>query len=89
MKCAACREVLAAALDGQASNDELGHTQDHMNRCGSCRAFAGRLARLEGPMATCGISAELAVPGDIPSLGDPAEFDLAIILGSDESAYDD
>lgn len=40
-------------------------------------------------MATCGISAELAVPGDIPSLGDPAEFDLAIILGSDESAYDD
>ncbi len=46
MKCAACRELLSAALDGQASGDELVHTQDHVKTCASCRAFAGRLARL-------------------------------------------
>jgi GMP synthase (glutamine-hydrolysing) len=47
------------------------------------------LARLEGPMAARGIRAEIAAPADIPSLRDPGEYDVAIILGSDESAYDD
>ncbi len=47
------------------------------------------LARLEGPMASRGIRAEIAAPADLPSLGDPSDYDLAIILGSDESAYDD
>lgn len=47
------------------------------------------LARVEGPMAACGISADITAPADIRSLGDPADYDVAIILGSDESAYDD
>jgi GMP synthase-like glutamine amidotransferase len=47
------------------------------------------LARIEGPMATRGISAEVASPGDIGSLPDPGRYDLVIILGSDDSAYDD
>jgi GMP synthase-like glutamine amidotransferase len=40
-------------------------------------------------MAARGIRAEIAAPADIPSLRDPGEYDVAIILGSDESAYDD
>ena len=47
------------------------------------------LARFEGPMAARGVTAEIATPADIRSLGDPGEYDVAIILGSDESAYDD
>jgi GMP synthase (glutamine-hydrolysing) len=47
------------------------------------------LARLEGPMAARGVTAEIATPADIRSLGDPAGYDVAVILGSDESAYDD
>lgn len=47
------------------------------------------LARLEAPMASRGISAEIVAPGDIGSLPEPARYDLAIVLGSDDSAYDD
>ena len=47
------------------------------------------LARLEGPMAARGITADIAGPDQIRWLGDPADYDVAIILGSDESAYDD
>ena len=47
------------------------------------------LARVEGPMATRGISAEIAGPESIGLLPDPTRYDLTIILGSDESAYDD
>ena len=47
------------------------------------------LARLEGPMAARGIAAEITGPEDIQSLDGPADYDVAIILGSDESAYDD
>jgi GMP synthase (glutamine-hydrolysing) len=47
------------------------------------------LARLEGPMAARGFTAELVAPEGIRSLGDPADYDMAIILGSDESAHDD
>lgn len=47
------------------------------------------LARVEEPMATRGISAEIARPEAIGSLPDPTRYDLTIILGSDESAYDD
>lgn len=35
------------------------------------------------------IEADVAVPDDIRSLEDPRRYDLVIILGSDESAYDD
>lgn len=47
------------------------------------------LARLEGPMATRGVTAEIATPGDMRSLDDPEGYDVVVILGSDESAYDD
>ena len=47
------------------------------------------LARLEGPMVSRGISAEIVAPGEIGSLGEPRRYDLAIVLGSDDSAYDD
>jgi GMP synthase-like glutamine amidotransferase len=47
------------------------------------------LARIEGPMDARGISAEIVGPEGIPGLGDPARYDLVIILGSDDSAYDD
>lgn len=47
------------------------------------------LARVEGPMASRGISAEIVAPGEIGSLGEPGSYDLAIVLGSDDSAYDD
>lgn len=47
------------------------------------------LARIEGPMASHGITAEIVAPGDIGSLEDPRRYDLAIVLGSDDSAYDD
>jgi len=40
-------------------------------------------------MAERGISVELVAPDEIRSLGHPDEFDLAIVLGSDDSAYDD
>jgi GMP synthase (glutamine-hydrolysing) len=40
-------------------------------------------------MAARGISAEIVAPQDIPSLEDPRRYDLVIILGSDDSAYDD
>jgi GMP synthase (glutamine-hydrolysing) len=47
------------------------------------------LARVEGPMAARGISAEIVAPGEIGSLEEPSRYDLAIVLGSDDSAYDD
>jgi GMP synthase-like glutamine amidotransferase len=47
------------------------------------------LARVEGPMASRGISAEVVAPHEIGSLEEPARYDLAIVLGSDDSAYDD
>src|SRR6202035_2969695 len=47
------------------------------------------LARVEGPMAARGISAEIVGPSEIGSLDDPSRYDLAIVLGSDDSAYDD
>ncbi len=47
------------------------------------------LARVEGPMASRGISAEIVTPNEIGSLGEPGQYDLAIVLGSDDSAYDD
>jgi GMP synthase-like glutamine amidotransferase len=47
------------------------------------------LGRLEAPMAGRGISAEVVGPEEIPSLGDPEAYDLAVVLGADDSAYDD
>ena len=47
------------------------------------------LARVEGPMASRGIAAEITAPGEIGSLAEPSHYDLAIVLGSDDSAYDD
>jgi GMP synthase-like glutamine amidotransferase len=47
------------------------------------------LARVEGPMASRGVSAEIVAPDDIGSLPEPERYDLAIVLGSDDSAYDD
>jgi GMP synthase (glutamine-hydrolysing) len=47
------------------------------------------LGRLAGPMAAREISTEVVAPDEIRSLGDPRQFDLAIVLGSDDSAYDD
>src|SRR5579884_1653067 len=47
------------------------------------------LARVEGPMAARGISAEVVRPGELGSLEEPRRYDLAVVLGSDESAYDD
>lgn len=40
-------------------------------------------------MASRGVSAEVVAPDEIGSLGDPDQFDLTILLGSDDSAYDD
>lgn len=40
-------------------------------------------------MTARGISAEIVAPGDIGALPDPRSYDLAIVLGSDDSAYDD
>jgi GMP synthase (glutamine-hydrolysing) len=40
-------------------------------------------------MARRGISADVVSPEGIPALGDPRRYDLVIILGSDDSAYDD
>jgi predicted anti-sigma-YlaC factor YlaD len=46
MKCRECREVVSAALDGQASEVELARSRAHMSGCGSCRAFAESVAGL-------------------------------------------
>jgi GMP synthase (glutamine-hydrolysing) len=40
-------------------------------------------------MASRAISADVVTPDEIRSLGDPHQFDLAVILGSDDSAHDD
>jgi GMP synthase-like glutamine amidotransferase len=40
-------------------------------------------------MVSRGISAEIVAPGEIGSLEEPRRYDLAIVLGSDDSAYDD
>ena len=40
-------------------------------------------------MASRAISAEIVTPEGIGSLEDPEGYDLAVILGSDDSAYDD
>jgi GMP synthase-like glutamine amidotransferase len=40
-------------------------------------------------MAARGVEAEIVGPEEMGSLADPSDYDLAIILGSDESAYDD
>lgn len=47
------------------------------------------LGRLERVMQARGLSAEIVAPEGIRSLEDPERYDLVIILGSDESAYDD
>src|SRR5947209_6378316 len=47
------------------------------------------LARIEGPMASRGIGYEIVTPNEIGALGDPRRYDLTIILGADDSAYDD
>jgi GMP synthase (glutamine-hydrolysing) len=47
------------------------------------------LGRLEWPMASRAFASEVVAPEEIADLGDPAAYDLAIVLGSDDSAYDD
>jgi GMP synthase-like glutamine amidotransferase len=47
------------------------------------------LGRLEPVMARRGVEPELVTPEEIGSLEDPRSYDLAVVLGSDESAYDD
>jgi GMP synthase (glutamine-hydrolysing) len=47
------------------------------------------LGRLDRLIAARGISTEIVAPQGIPALGDPGRYDLVVILGSDDSAYDD
>lgn len=47
------------------------------------------LGRIEAPMAERGISAHVTSPEEIRSLEEPRGYDLVVILGSDDSAYDD
>jgi predicted anti-sigma-YlaC factor YlaD len=46
MRCAECREVLSAELDGEASELELEAASEHLTRCAACREFAANVARL-------------------------------------------
>lgn len=46
MTCKQCREMLSAALDGEASELEVAAARQHTDGCASCRAFAADAVRL-------------------------------------------
>lgn len=37
--CNRCREIVSARLDGEAREDETAAADEHLRRCGACRAF--------------------------------------------------
>ena len=47
MRCDDVREILSAALDGEAGADETSAADAHAATCVACQAYTGRLARLE------------------------------------------
>jgi len=47
MDCAECREIISAAMDGEARPAETAQAEAHLASCGACKEIADRLAQLD------------------------------------------
>jgi predicted anti-sigma-YlaC factor YlaD len=64
MECTQCRELLSAALDGEATGPEVAAAAGHLADCAPCQAYAGEAGRLHR-------RARLTAAPRVPDLTEP------------------